>query len=585
MGYLLFWIEATVASVLWVALGQALAWRVRRRWWRGWVKFLVWLLVLAPWAAIVAMFCLIEYFFVGGATEPLISAIVAGSAFLAAGLALWWRGRARSTIDPPVRRAALWRLGRLAVALAVALVLSATTCWNLDLAVRQEMTALRSEIGASAVALSPPAVPDAMNAAVLYQQAIDLLNASPTPSTASAQGEAGRKWGNRVANWLSPEAGPFDPRDPQMRQFLQGSQGIIGLLREAGQRPGFNAGVSYNPPLFNIPLPDLASYKDLARLLCLDARVKAADGRCVEAMDDLSAAFALSAKLSSEPTLVTCLVSASMDSLAVRTFQETLGDWVPSKESLERLAIPPDPLAAALHRSFQMERLTGLSFFAFPDVVPRIQYGPDHDQYGCRPGMTYVCAEAGWRVFLWRQDMASYSRSMSKVAKRAGEPYYKARQQWEQATRRLEQKPRAFGLMTSILLPSLNKAALIAAAAQARHRQAELAKAMWLYRLDEGRFPSELSQLVPPYLPAVPVDPFTGQAMKLKAADDGSLIVYSFGEDLDDDGGREWKPSGKAGPGPRDGDVAFVVYRAPAATAPATGLLRTNPAAAAEAAE
>jgi len=584
MGYLLFWIEAAVASVLWVALGQALAWRVRRRWWRGWVKFVVWLLVLAPWAVIVAMFCLIEYFVVGGATEPLISAIVAGSVFLVASLALWWRGRARSTTDPQVRRAALWRLGRLAVAMAVALVLTATTYWNLDLAVRQEMTALRSEIGASAVALSPPAVPDAMNAAVLYQQAIDLLSASPSPSTASAQGDAGRDWEDRVANWLGPETGPFDPRDPQMRQFLQGSQGIIGLLREAGQRPGFNAGASYNPPTFDIPIPGLNGYKGLAKLLCLDARVKAADGRYVEAMDDLSASFALSAKFSSEPTLLMCLVSVSMDSLSVRTFQEILGDSTPSKESLERLAIPLDPLATALHRSFQMERLMGLSFFALPGILSGLQddWGdgrPDAD------ALLVLLVEGPWRVFLWRQDMASYSNHMNPMVDLAGKPYHRARDGWEQAARQLGQKPRTFGWIASCVLPSLNKAALIAAAAQASHRQAELAKAMWLYRLDEGRFPSELSQLVPPYLPAVPVDPFTGQAMKLKADDDGSIIVYSFGEDLDDDGGREYQPGGKAGPGPRDGDVAFVVYRAPAAAAPATGLPRTNPAAAAEAAE
>ena len=40
---------------------------------------------------------------------------------------------------------------------------------------------------------------------------------------------------------------------------------------------------------------------------------------------------------------------------------------------------------------------------------------------------------------------------------------------------------------------------------------AELAVALRRYRLDRGAYPDDLTMLVPVYLPAVPVNPFTGK--------------------------------------------------------------------------
>ncbi|MCH7565360.1 MAG: hypothetical protein IH968_16225 [Gemmatimonadetes bacterium] len=67
---------------------------------------------------------------------------------------------------------------------------------------------------------------------------------------------------------------------------------------------------------------------------------------------------------------------------------------------------------------------------------------------------------------------------------------------------------------------------------------AAIALAMRLYELDHGRRPRQLSELVPDYLPAVPLDPM---------ASDGRVIVYllepeppilySVGENGVDDGG------------------------------------------------
>jgi hypothetical protein len=65
--------------------------------------------------------------------------------------------------------------------------------------------------------------------------------------------------------------------------------------------------------------------------------------------------------------------------------------------------------------------------------------------------------------------------------------------------------------------------------------RAELA--MQLFNREKGYCPSNLEELVPEYLPAVPIDAYSGDALKCQATADG-LLIYSVGRDGIDDGGR-----------------------------------------------
>jgi hypothetical protein len=56
------------------------------------------------------------------------------------------------------------------------------------------------------------------------------------------------------------------------------------------------------------------------------------------------------------------------------------------------------------------------------------------------------------------------------------------------------------------------------------------------YRLDKGRWPEKLGDLVPAYLPAVPLDPYDGKPLRLARKPDG-VVVYALGRDGRDDGG------------------------------------------------
>ena len=57
------------------------------------------------------------------------------------------------------------------------------------------------------------------------------------------------------------------------------------------------------------------------------------------------------------------------------------------------------------------------------------------------------------------------------------------------------------------------------------------------FRLDRGRWPDSLEQLVPTYLSEIPRDPFAAGPLKLRKLPDG-LFIYSVGVDGVDHGGR-----------------------------------------------
>ncbi len=68
-------------------------------------------------------------------------------------------------------------------------------------------------------------------------------------------------------------------------------------------------------------------------------------------------------------------------------------------------------------------------------------------------------------------------------------------------------------------------------------RTAIAALAAERFRIDQGRWPESLEELVPQYISAVPHDPFANGPLKLLELPDG-LFIYSVGYDGKDDGGK-----------------------------------------------
>jgi hypothetical protein len=96
-------------------------------------------------------------------------------------------------------------------------------------------------------------------------------------------------------------------------------------------------------------------------------------------------------------------------------------------------------------------------------------------------------------------------------------------------------------LLAKMMLPSFDHAAQVSFRHMGERRMTAAALAMRLYATDHGgKRPAKLEDLVPQYLPVVPLDPFAPTPQALRYINDPTTpIVYSVGEDAIDGGGSE----------------------------------------------
>ena len=98
-------------------------------------------------------------------------------------------------------------------------------------------------------------------------------------------------------------------------------------------------------------------------------------------------------------------------------------------------------------------------------------------------------------------------------------------------------KSRIMGeILNELLLPALTQAMEAEDRGTTRSQLAQLAYALAGYRAKKGRYPKELSQLAPRYIPKVPRDLFSGRSFRYEA-DSDDFLLYSVGTNGKDDGG------------------------------------------------
>ncbi len=90
---------------------------------------------------------------------------------------------------------------------------------------------------------------------------------------------------------------------------------------------------------------------------------------------------------------------------------------------------------------------------------------------------------------------------------------------------------------------------------RATRRVARTAIAIAAYRAEKGALPATLAELVPAFLPNVPIDPWDGRPLRWSAGEKGT--VWSIGRDGKDDGGI---PCGEMGRNREVGDVSWTLW-------------------------
>ncbi len=337
---------------------------------------------------------------------------------------------------------------------------------------------------------------------------------------------------------------------------LKDNAEALALLHEAAKHSQCRYGVSFagaaknasdGPSDFFSRLDHLHKARPAARLLAIEAVLKADGGDGDGAVRSIEASLALAASLEDEPWLLSQLVRIACSRMSIQSLERVVNRTKPSDARLRAIAAAmkraesTEPFARALAG----DRCFGLLIFQEHMKVPlgeRLSIwsfsGPP--SFLSRGRMRYYVSR-GWLA----DDLDEYLKSMKLLLREqtALQPnsINAIKQEASRQERRHSDLKAARGYTFADGGVSAPASYHHAFEHVARLRVARLAIALERYRRATALLPYKLSALVPEAIEAVPTDPFSGKPLRYARLERG-FRAWSVGPDGDDDGGKRGKP-------------------------------------------
>jgi len=430
---------------------------------------------------------------------------------------------------------------------------------------RQTLAKLKAEGRALTIAeIRPAPIPDAQNAAPLFQKASELMghgsHDKPAPKAAPAIKELSdlinsNSYGmiGGLATWQTAhrEALPRLIQSPEM-------QALFAVLREASQKPGYNNNLKYEDGPGTL-LPNLSAIRAAARFRSIKAELAAQAGDGAEAFATILEGLKLANLLQQEPILVTQLVRIACDLIMIDCLERMADKTdVPAyqvRALIAELARHTD--ATPWIQCMDGERV-GIGLWCYQTL----QHGSFRDFNSLLSTDMNIPRWLGWGLKypyapILEKDLVVYLKLMSQQQDYYKVPYWKA----AEAIRNHSIDPQIprYCLLTRLILPDLTHVVTRNAEHDAAVDVARVGLGLKLFKQKNGAYPDTLDKLAPEFLENIPVDPFTGKALIYRKADAG-FMLYSLGPNQQDDNGMP-KPTGPKTTGNEPYDIVWKCAR------------------------
>jgi len=297
-------------------------------------------------------------------------------------------------------------------------------------------------------------------------------------------------------------------------------------------------------------MPDLNEIRSGLYLLKLEAILHAENGDGESAIRSIKSCFGIARSLAKEPITISQLVRSACQNLGATTIEycinrikftdEQLVELIESIQNSERIS---DMTCALVG-----ERCNGISFFKAPGSVDPALVG----NIPFQPLLALYKA-----IGMADSDAIIYLDLMDEYIKITQLPLHERQEAAKAVEARFQSTSRVHVLL-HVMMPAFSRITTIDTRNIAQLLTTRTGLAIERYRLAAGKLPDTLADLVPAYFGAVPRDPFDGNDLRYRKLETG-FVVYSIGEDLGDDGGKE-KPLRKTKESP-NWDVTFIVER------------------------
>lgn len=519
MGFALIWAEGLAVALFSLAL--ATAWTARGRLARAlWIAVVYLLFFGAAAALVVATF---EVHRVYGAlvrTTWFSYSLSWLVAFTVISVLLLRRGMRRP--EPGLARAAAsWPRRNLWLGFGGAMLALGFTFWNMDLAARADLAIARQEAGAVLLAMTPPPVAESENAALVYAEATkDLDEPIRNP------------WQDAVSRGIDKEQA--DWKDPYVVELVKKHEDALALLRKAAAMPrcSFDNQRSLDVRFLVSDHPEARKLRQGAMLLAVHARVKATQGDVAGAFEDVAAILGM-IRQTADFSLFW-----SREAIAWRTLEDVLRLAPPGKGPLPALAIPElIPLVRKTREEHAIIGMVGPAAASQPSLVVEEVRRKD----GPLAAFVMEAAVMPSRVVLMPDEVAAMRKLFEYYHQAPRSPHAETPKDWADLRNSVETDPTS--IFSAIYIkPKQKQLAAEGARLAALRQTARTGLAAAAYQRTHGRYPDRLEQLVPEFLPAMPVDPRDGQPLRIKRFPD--LVVIYAPQD------ENWTLRRPEGPGP-----------------------------------
>ena len=327
---------------------------------------------------------------------------------------------------------------------------------------------------------------------------------------------------------------------------FEGRRAVLDQITEAARRPRAQYDLRYADS-HNALLPHLAIHKSMAGKLRTRSAARVAAGDTAGAADDIDTILRLAELTGEDPVLIGYLVRVAIQSSAFSAFWDGTSQHAWSDAQLTAFQRRFEGLKQqdSLVKAFRGERLFGKTCFELmrqgkldPDIFGAMEDGGSENSLG------WGLIPRAWLL----QNQAYHSRVMDQVvdALQRCDPERGIAAKgsiWE--AERIEQtvfdtanrRFHPYRILTHMLLPSLAKVHAKADRSLTTSRLAITVAGLERHRLATGTYPKSLGDLVPKWVPAVPLDPMDGQPLRYRLNADGSFTVYGVGPNHTDDNG------------------------------------------------
>jgi len=285
---------------------------------------------------------------------------------------------------------------------------------------------------------------------------------------------------------------------------------------------------------FSSSFSSFQKYRSLARVLALQASVKAQKGDWNGSMDAALDSVQLGEKIPRGGSLISMLVGVACESIGRRQAWRDVAHLNATEaraaaRRLESIRAEHVPYADSLQEDKWTTQASLLEVMRQPDW-PGTGWNTDT---GAKASLENTATATRMRLAGKRNIMAHYTGFMDQCIANARQPY----------AAHLPTPPVPNDPMNQILfsnydsIKGLNTIRINETKADTQNALLLTLLTLHAYKLEHGGYPAALSALVPGYLKAVPADPFALSGPLSYKLQGAKFVLYSVGPDSKDDGG------------------------------------------------